>query len=146
LNFNLAGRIHPLVSYRVEFELEHGGEKTDPPFVEQAYMDIRLDDSIGIKIGAFLTPFNRFDEFHDPIEKRLITRPSISREIGVSAWKDVGIDLHGTFFLHPWFYLQYDADVISGLSAGTRLRTSRQYPDKNGGKRLGFRLSGVLDD
>lgn len=146
LNINLTGRLHPRVSYRAEFELEHGGGKTDPPFVEQAYMDIRLDDGIGVKIGAILTPFNRFDEFHGPLENRLVTRPLLSREIGVSAWKEVGVNLHGNVFLHPRFFLQYDAYIINGLGAGTRLRTSRQYLDNNDGKSLGFRLSGVWND
>jgi len=146
LNFNISGRLHELVSYRAEFELEHGGGKTEPPFVEQAYLDVRPVRNLAVRIGAILTPFNRFDEFHGPLENFLVNRPQMAREIGVSAWKDVGIDIHGALFFGNKFYVNYDLYAINGLGAGTRLRTSRQYVDNNDAKSLGFRLSGVLAD
>lgn len=146
LNFNVTGRLHDRVSYKAEFELEHGGAAANPPFVEQAYLDLWLTKSMAIKIGAMLTPFNRFDEFHGPLENLLVTRPQMSREIGVSAWKEVGIDLHGSIFLHQDFYLTYDAYAINGLGSGSRLRKSRHYVDNNDAKSLGFRLNGVFAD
>jgi hypothetical protein len=146
LNFNVAGRLHERVSYRAEFELEHGGGRTDPPFVEQAYLDLRLARSLAVRVGAILTPFNRFDEFHGPLENFLVNRPQMAREVGVSAWKDVGVDVHGTLFLGKSVYLNYDLYLINGLGAGTRLRTSRQYLDNNDAKSFGVRLSGVLSD
>lgn len=146
LNFNITGRLHERVSYRAEFELEHGGGANEPPFVEQAYLDLWLFKNMAVKIGAILTPFNRFDEFHGPLENLLVTRPQMSREIGVSAWKEVGVDLHGYIFLHKDFYLNYDLYAINGLGSGSRLRNSRQYVDNNDAKSLGFRLSGVFAD
>lgn len=146
LNFNVTGRLHERVSYRAEFELEHGGGEAEPPFIEQAYLDLWLFKNMAVKIGAILTPFNRFDEFHGPLENLLVTRPQMSREIGVSAWKEVGVDLHGYVFLHKDLYLNYDIYVINGLGSGSRLRNSRQYKDNNDAKSLGFRLSGVFAD
>ncbi len=146
LNLNLAGRLHERVSYRAEFEFEHGGGAKEPPFIEQAYLDVWFNRHTALRVGAMITPFNRFDELHGPLENYLVNRPSISREIGVSAWKEVGIDLHGSFVLHRSFYLNYDAYIINGLGAGSRLRTSRQYLDNNDAKSFGFRLSGVLAD
>ncbi len=146
LNFNLTGRLHDRVSYRAEFELEHGGGGDEPPFVEQAYLDLWLLKNMAVRIGAMLTPFNRFDEFHGPLENLLVTRPQMSREIGVSAWKEVGVDLHGNIFLHEDFYLNYDVYAINGLGSGSSLRKSRHYRDNNNAKSLGFRLSGVFAD
>lgn len=146
LNVNIAGRIHERVMYRAEFELEHGGGEEEPPFIEQAYLDVWFLKNTALKIGAMLTPFNRFDEFHGPLENFLVTRPQISREIGVSAWKEVGMSLHGNIFLHNGFYLTYDAYAINGLGAGSRLRNSRHYRDNNDAKSLGFRLSGIIAD
>jgi hypothetical protein len=37
LNVNLAGRIHERVSYRAEFEFEHGGGAKEPPFIEPTW-------------------------------------------------------------------------------------------------------------
>ncbi len=146
LNFNVSGRLHDRVSYRAEFELEHGGAKDEPPFVEQAYLDLWLLKNMAVRIGAMLTPFNRFDEFHGPLENLLVTRPQMSREIGVSAWKEVGVSLHGYIFLHKDFYLNYDAYAINGLGSGSRLRKSRHYKDNNDAKSLGFRLAGIIAD
>lgn len=146
LNVGLSGRLHERVSYRAEFEFEHGGGGEEPPFVEQAYLDVWPLKNTGLRIGAMLTPFNRFDEFHGPLENLLVTRPQMSREIGVSAWKEVGVDLHGNLFLHKDFYVSYDLYAINGLGSGSRLRKSRQYVDNNDAKSLGFRLSGVLAD
>ena len=146
LNFSITGRLHERVSYRAEFEFEHGGGEGEPPFIEWAYMDVWLMKNMGLRIGAILAPFNRFDDFHAPLENLLITRPQISNEIGVSAWKEVGINLHGSVFVTPDIYLNYDAYVINGLGAGSRLRNSRQYRDNNDAKSIGFRLSGVYAD
>jgi hypothetical protein len=146
LNVSIAGRLHQRVSYRAEFEFEHGGAKAEPPFVEQAYLDVWFMRNMGLRIGAILTPFNRFDEFHGPLENFLVTRPQMSREIGASAWKEVGINLHGNLSLHKDFYINYDVYAINGLGSGSRLRKSRQYTDNNDAKSLGFRLSGVIAD
>jgi hypothetical protein len=146
LNIALSGRLHKKLSYHVEFEFEHGGSDAEPPFIEQAYVDVWFLRNMGFRIGAMLTPFNRFDDFHGPLENLLVTRPQMSREIGVSAWKEVGINLHGNIFIHDNFYLNYDAYVINGLGSGSRLRNSRQYRDNNDAKSFGFRLSGVIAD
>jgi hypothetical protein len=146
LNIALSGRLHKRVSYHTEFEIEHGGGADEPPFIEQAYIDVWLERNTALRIGAILTPFNRFDDFHGPLENLLVTRPQMSREIGVSAWKEVGISLHGNLFFHKDFYLNYDLYAINGLGSGSRLRNSRQYRDNNDAKSLGFRLAGVIAD
>ena len=146
LNLTISGRLHDRVSYRAEFEFEHGGGEEEPPFIEWAYLDVRLLRNTGVRVGAILTPFNRFDDFHAPLENFLVTRPQTSTEIGSSAWKEVGIDVHGYISLSRNLYLNYDAYLINGLGAGSRLRNSRQYRDNNDAKSLGFRLSGVFAD
>jgi hypothetical protein len=146
LNVSIAGRLHDRVSYRTEFEFEHGGAKAEPPFIEQAWVDVWFLRNMGLRIGAMLTPFNRFDDFHGPLENFVITRPQMSREIGVSAWKEVGINFHGNLFFHKDFYVNYDVYAINGLGSGSRLRNSRQYRDNNDAKSFGLRLSGVIAD
>ncbi len=146
LNINLSGRIHKRVTYRAEFELEHGGGKAEPPFVEQAYLDFWFSRNSALRIGALVTPFNRFDDFHGPIANFLVTRPQMSREITNSAWKEVGINFHGNLRGNKNLYFNYDLYVINGLGSGSRLRKSRQYRDNNNAKSFGFRFSGVFMD
>ena len=142
----LSGSVNDKISYVGEFELEHGGTGGDNTFVEQAYIDWWLAPNVAVKIGAILTPFNRFDEFHDPLMNYTITRPQVSREIGVSAWKDVGVDVHGYVNLNQQTSLGFDAYAINGLGAGPNLRGSRQYRDNNEELALGGRLNLVYRD
>lgn len=145
LAITLSGTSDNKISYFAEFELEHGG-KGDDTFVEQAFLDYWLQSWVAVKIGAMLTPFGRFDEMHDPIGNHLITRPQVAREIGVSAWKEVGIDLHGFINLGPQNALHFDLYTINGLGDGANLRKSRQYQDNNEDKALGGRLSIIHAD
>jgi len=132
--------------YFGEFELEHGGTGGDNTFVEQAFLDYWIVPNVAVKIGAILTPYNRFDEFHDPISNFLITRPQVSREIGVSAWKDVGVDVHGYVNITPKSSISWDAYVINGLGDGSRLRGSRQYRDNNEDPAVGGRVNFIYGD
>jgi len=141
LAFSATGWINDKIAYLGEFELEHGGTGGNNTFVEQAYIDFWVRRNIAVKVGAILTPFNRFDEFHDPLENHLVTRPQLSREIGVSAWKDVGVDLHGYFNLNPQNSLTFDIYAINGLGSGKNLRGSRQYRDNNEELGLGARVN-----
>jgi len=145
LAISLSGWANDRISYLGEFELEHGGRGNDT-FVEQAYIDYWMLPNVALKIGAFLTPFNRFDEFHDPLANYVITRPQVSRELGVSAWKEVGADLHGFANLTPDLSVFFDLYTINGLGEGANLRGSRQYRDNNEDKAFGGRVSLLYGD
>ncbi len=145
LAFYVSGWASDNISYFGEFELEHGGRGEDT-FVEQAYLDYWFRPNLAVKVGAMLTPFNRFDEFHDPIMNYLITRPQVSRELGVSAWKEVGVDLHGFFNVMESGVLCYDIYAINGLGDGANMRKSRQYRDNNEEKSFGGRLCYIYKD
>jgi hypothetical protein len=140
------GWVSEKIFYFGEFELEHGGTGGSNTFVEQAYLDYWFTSNLALKIGAILTPFNRFDEFHDPISNFIVTRPQVSREIGVSAWKDVGLDFHGYFNLTPKSSLGFDLYSINGLGSGANLRGSRQYRDNNEDLPFGGRLNFMYGD
>lgn len=145
LAFYTSGWVNEKIAYLGEFELEHGG-RDDHTFVEQAYIDYWFAQNAAVKIGAMLAPFNRFDEFHDPLTNPLITRPQVSRELGVSAWKDVGVDLHGYFNLDKQNSLAYNAYAINGLGAGKNIRGSRQYRDNNEDVAFGARVNYLFRD
>lgn len=140
------GWVNENIFYFGEFELEHGGTGGSNTFVEQAYLDYWFTSNLALKIGAMLTPYNRFDEFHDPLTNLIVTRPQVSREIGVSAWKDVGLDFHGYFNLTPKSSLGFDLYSINGLGSGSNLRESRQYRDNNEDLAFGGRVNFMYSD
>jgi hypothetical protein len=142
----VSGWVNENINYLGEFELEHGGTGGDNTFVEQAYIDYWFRPNLALKIGAMLTPFNRFDEFHDPISNPVITRPQVSRDIGVSAWKEVGLDFHGYLNINDLNSISFDLYTINGLGAGSNLRGSRQYRDNNEKLAFGGRANYIYRD
>ncbi len=146
LAVSLSGWATDRIQYFAEFELEHGGTGGNNTFVEQAYLDYWLTRNLAVKVGGFLTPFNRFDELHDPISNYTISRPQVAREIGVSAWKDVGVTLHGFKNVNEDLSIFFDAYTINGLGDGSNLRGSRQYRDNNEDLALGGRMKLVFQD
>jgi hypothetical protein len=146
LALSVSGWVTEDIQYFGELELEHGGTGGSNTFVEQAYIDYWVTTGLAVKIGAIITPFNRFDELHDPISNFTISRPQVSREIGVSAWKDVGVVVHGFKNLNPNLSVFFDAYTVNGLGNGSNLRGSRQYRDNNEDIALGGRLKFVYDD
>jgi hypothetical protein len=146
LAVTLSGWAADNIQYFGEFELEHGGTGGNNTFVEQAYIDYWFTPGLALKIGAIITPFNRFDELHDPLSNFTISRPQVSREIGVSAWKDVGLVFHGFKNLNEDLSLFFDAYTINGLGDGSNLRGSRQYRDNNEDRALGGRVNLVFRD
>ena len=145
LALQISGWLNESVAYLAEFELEHGGEGGET-FVEQAYIDYWLKPNVALRIGGMLTPFNRFDEFHEPLLNRLVTRPMVSSELGVSAWKEVGVDLHGYVPLGNRTTASFDLYTINGLGDGANLRGSRQYRDNNEALSLGGRVNLLVND
>lgn len=145
LAFSVTGWASENIQYFGEFELEHGG-KGDDVFVEQAFIDWWLVPTVAVKAGALITPFNRFDDFHDPIGNYLVTRPQVAREIGGSAWKEVGVDVHGYFNVGETHAVTFDLYSINGLGSGSNLRGSRQYRDNNEKPAIGARAAALLGD
>lgn len=145
LAFSVTGWANEKIQYFGEFELEHGG-KADNVFVEQAFLDYWLLPTVAVKAGAILTPFNRFDDFHDPIGNYLVTRPQVAREIGCSAWKEVGVDVHGYFNVAEEHAVTFDLYTVNGLGSGGNIRGSRQYRDNNEKPAFGARVGVLLGD
>ncbi len=98
---SVSGWANDKIHYYGEFELEHGGTGGSNTFIEEAYIDYWFLPQVALKVGGMITPFNRFDDFHDPILNYAITRPQVAREIGVSAFKEDEINLETAFMKLP---------------------------------------------
>jgi hypothetical protein len=64
--------------------------------------------------------------------------------MGVSAWKEVGVDLHGYATLGEQATVSFDLYTVNGLGEGGNLRDSRQYRDNNEDKAFGARAMVLL--
>jgi hypothetical protein len=145
LAISLEGWPRPQLHYLAEFEFEHGG-KGDNTFVEQAWLEVWPYRSLMFRVGALLLPFNRFDDFHEPHLNPFVSRPLSAREVTGSAWKEVGLQLHGQHSVNPILTAAVDVFAVNGLGDGSTLRNSRQYRDNNENLTTGFRAHVLIHD
>lgn len=106
------------ISFRSELELEHtkieagaahGGEVA----LEQAYLDFRIGDAIGIRAGILLAPVGLVNLTHEPPAFNGVERPAVDRVIIPTTWREAGAGIYGT----PAEGVQYQLYLTAGLNA-----------------------------
>lgn len=121
-----------------EFELEHALVKdtdtdttgatpntdTSPGEVEleQAYVQIDLDDNKTINAGVFLIPVGIMNETHEPPTFYGTERNPVEKNIIPATWWEAGVMLSG----NTENAVSYDIALTSGLNGGTNIRGGRQ--------------------
>ncbi|MFA6233101.1 MAG: hypothetical protein WC824_02780 [Bacteroidota bacterium] len=119
------------VSFTSELEVEHtfvGPEENSGELsLEQAYIELRPGDIIGIRAGILLVPVSLINLYHEPSAFHGVERPNFHRNLIPSTWREAGAGIFGA----PAHNLQYQLYVMSslraeGLSGSTGLRGGRQ--------------------
>lgn len=114
------------ISFKSELELEHGiaGESQPGTIeLEQAYMDVKLNDKLTAVGGAFLIPMGIVNETHEPNTFYGVERNPVEKNIIPSTWWAAGTGVKGVI-AKGW---SYDAYAHSGLkSKNYNLRSGRQ--------------------
>lgn len=105
------------ILFNSELEFEHassgsGGEKRGEVEMEQAYLDFRLRDEIGIRAGHIIVPLGIVNEVHEPTAFHGVNRPSVETNIIPSTWHENGAGVFGEF--GPVSYRSY---LLAGLTA-----------------------------
>ncbi|MEH6502945.1 MAG: porin [Cycloclasticus sp.] len=114
-----------------ELELEHsiaGDGKEGEIELEQAYLDIDLNDNHTARAGLFLLPVGIINETHEPPTFYGTERNPVEKNIIPATWWAAGAGAHGQ--LGAGF--SYDAYVHSGLAVddGFSVRSGRQKVSK----------------
>lgn len=104
------------ILFNSELEFEHGstGKGRGEVSVEQAYVDFRLRDEIGIRAGTLLVPMGLQNEIHEPTTFHGVRRTSVEQNIIPSTWRENGTGVFGD--IGPVSYRSY---LVSGLQATT---------------------------
>lgn len=107
------------ILFNSELEFEHastgeGAEERGEISVEQAYLDFRLSDPLGIRAGLVLVPVGLINEIHEPTTFHGVNRPSVERLILPSTWRENGAGIIGEKGI-----FSYRSYVLAGLQAVT---------------------------
>ncbi len=110
-----------------EIEFEHVVEV----YIEQAFLQHKINNFINFRAGLMLTPMGITNEYHEPNLFRGVERPLIDNYIAPTTWREIGAGFMG--YILP-VSLKYQAYLMNGFLgyngspklSGSGLRGGRQ--------------------
>lgn len=100
-------------SERTQFVTELEFEHVSEVYVEQAFLQHKINKSINFRAGLLLIPMGIVNEYHEPTTFNGVERPLIDSKISPSTWREVGLGLSGT--IQP-ASLKYQAYLVNGFN------------------------------
>ena len=92
-----------------EIEFEHISEV----YVEQAFLQHKLNKSINFRAGLLLIPMGIVNEYHEPTAFNGVERPTLDNKISPTTWREIGFGFAGTILDAS---LKYQAYLVNGFN------------------------------
>lgn len=92
-----------------ELEFEHVKEV----YVEQAFLQYKLNNWIKFRGGLMLVPMGIINEFHEPTTFNGVERPLVDKYIAPSTWREIGLGVTGNILPAS---LKYQLYVMNGFN------------------------------
>lgn len=115
------------VRFFSEFELEHsiaGEGKAGEVELEQAFVEVDINETVSTKVGLFLVPVGIINETHEPPTFYGVERNGVEKNIIPATWWEAGV----AFNFKPAAGVSIDGAITSGLevSDNFKIRDGRQ--------------------
>ena len=117
-------------SDRTQFVTELEFEHVSEVYVEQAFLQHKINKSINFRGGLLLIPMGIVNEYHEPTTFNGVERPLIDSKISPTTWREVGFGLSGTIQPASLKYQVYLVNGFNGYDGAVKL-------NGNGGLRSG---------
>lgn len=105
-----AYRFDKRTQFITEIEYEHVKEV----YIEQAFLQYKLNDFISFRGGLLLIPMGIINEYHEPTAFNGVSRPHIDNLIVPTTWREIGFGVAGTVTEAS---LRYQAYLLNGFSS-----------------------------
>ncbi len=105
---------------RTQFITEIEYEHVKEVYIEQAFIQHRLNNSINLRGGLLLIPMGITNEYHEPTTFNGVERPLIDNIIAPTTWREIGIGISGNIFPASLRYQLYLVNGFNGYN-GTGL-------------------------
>jgi len=92
-----------------EIETEHAFEV----WVEQLYLQHKLNDYVNLRAGLLLIPMGIVNEYHEPTTFNGVERPLIDSKLAPTTWREIGAGVSGNILPAN---LKYQVYVVNGPS------------------------------
>lgn len=93
-----------------EIEYEHISEV----YIEQAFLNYKINDFIDFRGGLMLIPMGIMNEYHEPPTFNGVERPLVDKYIAPTTWREIGAGFTGNFVSAN---LKYQLYVVNGFSS-----------------------------
>ena len=113
-----------------EIEFEHVKEV----FIEQAFLNYRLNNYMNLRGGLLLIPMGIVNEYHEPPVYNGVERPNVDKYIVPTTWREIGTGISGTL---PGPSLKYQAYIVNGFSGYDNGPKFRGKDGLRGGRQKG---------
>lgn len=105
-----------------EIEYEHVKEV----YIEQAFLQHRLNNFINFRGGLLLIPMGIINEYHEPTTFNGVERPLVDKVISPTTWREIGFGFTGNIFPAS---LKYQAYLVNGFNG---YNGNAKFNGKNG--------------
>ena len=127
------------VRFVSEFELEHsiaGEGQAGEVELEQAYVEVDINEGLSSKVGVFLIPVGIINETHEPPTFYGVERNGVEKNIIPATWWEAGV----AFNYMPMGGVSIDGAVTSGLNVDSdyKIRDGRQKVAKATAENLAY--------
>lgn len=99
----------PKTQFISELEFEHVSEV----FVEQAFLQHKLNSYFNLRAGLMLVPMGIINQYHEPTTFNGVERPLVDNKLSPTTWREIGVGFTGGVL--P-LSLNYEAYVMNGFS------------------------------
>ncbi len=117
---------------RTQFITEMEFEHTNQVYVEQAFLEYRVNRGLSLRGGLVLIPMGIINLYHEPVVFNGVERPLLDAYLVPSTWREIGLGVSGLVL--P-LSIKYQAYVVNGfksfdgqatIGGATGLRNGRQ--------------------
>jgi len=116
----MAYQFNPKVKMVTEIEFEHVKEV----FVEQLFIDYKINKALNWRSGLILIPMGIINERHESNTFNGTLRPFVDKYIVPTTWREIGTGFHGNIIDASLRYQVYAVNGFSGYNGGAVLNGS----------------------
>ncbi|MCY1722385.1 hypothetical protein OU798_18695 [Prolixibacteraceae bacterium Z1-6] len=100
-----------------ELEFEHVKEV----YIEQAFLQHKLNNFVNLRAGLMLVPMGIINEYHEPTTFNGVERPLIDKYITPTTWREIGIGVTGNVLPASLKYQAYLMNGFNGYDGSAKL-------------------------
>lgn len=108
-------------SERVQFVSEIEFEHVSEVYVEQAFLQYKLNNYLIFRGGLLLVPMGIINEYHEPTTFNGVERPLIDNSLTPTTWREIGLGLAGQLQSASLKYQLYAINGFNGYDGAARL-------------------------